>query len=119
MKSKVLPVFAAVALAGCGEAARLPEQASMGPTPRLAEPEHRLLPTVNIADIERWPQGKQPQAPQGWRVTAFAQDLTHPRWLCVLPNGDVLVAETNKPADSPPEPQKIRGFMFKFLEKKA
>jgi glucose/arabinose dehydrogenase len=119
MKRRLLFVVLAAALAGCGEVAHLPEDAGIGPSPRLGEPRHTLLPTVNIADVQPWPAGTQPQAPQGWRVTAFANGLEHPRWLYVLPNGDVLVAETNKPADSPPEPQRLRGFFFKMFQKKA
>jgi glucose/arabinose dehydrogenase len=119
MKTHTASLLIAMLLAGCGGTAHLAEDASVGPSPQMGEPEHRLVPTVNIADVERWPQGTQPAAPQGWRVTAFASGLEHPRWLYVLPNGDVLVAETNKPADSPPEPQGLRSFFFKMFQKKA
>src|SRR5438132_11096544 len=115
MKNKVLLIIATVMLGACGGTARLPEEASMGPSPRLGEPEHRLLPTVNIADIDRWPQGKQPQPAPGCRVTATAKDRTHPRSLYVLPNGDAPVAETNKP-QRPPAPPKITGRAVRLLE---
>jgi glucose/arabinose dehydrogenase len=56
-----------------------------------------LIPTVNIAPAQGWPDGVQPQAPAGFSVSRFGSGLEHPRWIHVLPNGDVLVAETNKP----------------------
>ncbi|RYF74394.1 MAG: sorbosone dehydrogenase family protein, partial [Comamonadaceae bacterium] len=74
----------------------------VGPNPQLPSPDAvRLLPTVNIAPAEGWPQGAIPQAVTGFKVTALARGLDHPRWLYVLPNGDVLVAESNKPEPEP------------------
>lgn len=69
-----------------------------GPNPTLPKPRTTLVPTVNIAAAEGWPKGRQPQPAKGLRVNAFARNLDHPRWIHVLPNGDVLVAETNAPA---------------------
>jgi glucose/arabinose dehydrogenase len=119
MQRRLIAFALMATLAGCGEVAHLPEEAGIGPSPELGEVRHTLIPTVNIAQVQPWPANAQPRAPQGWRVTAFAKDLQHPRWLYVLPNGDVLVAETNKPADSPPEPQGVRSFFFKMFQKKA
>ncbi len=85
-------------LAGCGETAKLTVAAGSGANPALPAPRSTLLPTVNIAPAVGWPAGSAPQAAAGLRVGAFAQGLDHPRWLLVLPNGDVLVAETNAPA---------------------
>ncbi len=70
-----------------------------GSAPTLPAPQRSLLPTVNIAPARGWPSGVVPRAAAGTRVGAFASDLDHPRWLHVLPNGDVLVAETNAPAN--------------------
>ena len=69
-----------------------------GPNPKLASPEKSIVPTVNIAKAVGWPEGGKPVAAKGLTVNAFAGGLDHPRWIYVLPNGDVLVAETNKPA---------------------
>ena len=88
----------ALALAACGEHARLPVGAGYGPDPQLPAPNRTLLPTVNIAPAVGWPPGAAPTPAAGLAVQAFARDLQHPRWLYVLPNGDVLVAETNAPA---------------------
>ncbi|CAN5906122.1 sorbosone dehydrogenase family protein [soil metagenome] len=85
------------AVAACGHTAELPVSAGIGPDPKLPPPEESLLPTVNIAPAKPWPDGVKPVAAQGTAVTAFATGLDHPRWLHVLPNGDVLVAETNAP----------------------
>src|SRR4051812_36872103 len=77
-------------LAGCGETARLPFESTLGPSPTLPEPNRTLIPTVHIAPAEGWPDGIKPNGPPGTTVTAFAAKLDHPRWLYVLPNGDVL-----------------------------
>ena len=87
----------AIAVAGCGEQATLPESAGTGPTPTLPPPHPTLIPTVNIARATGWPAGGAPTPAPGLVVSAYAKGLDHPRWLHVLPNGDVLVAETNTP----------------------
>ena len=87
----------ALALAACAEVATLPIAAGSGPRPELPPPRTALIPTVNIAPAKGWPAGATPLAAAGTRVAAFARGLDHPRWLYVLPNGDVLVAESNAP----------------------
>jgi glucose/arabinose dehydrogenase len=109
---------ASLMLAGCGEQAKLPEQADMGRQPTLPEPNSTLIPTVNIADAKGWPQGGRPTTAPGLAVNAFATGLDHPRWLYVLPNGDVLVAETNAPA-RPAEGKGIKGWFFKRAQQIA
>jgi glucose/arabinose dehydrogenase len=85
----------------------------MGASPKLPEPNKTLLPTVNIAPAVGWPAGAKPTAAPGTQVAAFAENLDHPRWLYVLPNGDVLVAETN----SPPKPDDGKGIRGWVMEK--
>ena len=106
MRFDKFALIAALALAGCGETAKLPESAGYGPKPTLIEPNPTFLPTINFAKAVGWPKGGQPKAAAGLSVAAFAAGLDHPRWLYVLPNGDVLVAETN----SPPHPDDTKGF---------
>ena len=90
---------AALLLAACAGGSALPSMAGYGPNPQLPPPQESLIPTVNIAPAEGWAEGRKPMAARGFQVAAFAQGLTHPRWLYVLPNGDVLVAETNGPGE--------------------
>ena len=114
---KRLIFAAALALAGCGESAKLPVSAGTGPSPALPEPNRTLIPTVKIADAIGW-LGSAPTPAPGLRVTAFAEGLDHPRWLHVLPNGDVLVAETNAPP-RPKEGEGFRAWFMKMFMKKA
>ena len=114
----LLPGALALALAGCGDTAQLPEQATVGPSPTLPEPKPGMFPTVNVAPAKGWPQGVTPKAAAEMEANAFATDLQHPRWLYVLPNGDVLVAETNAPP-RPEEGKGIKGKVFQFFLKRA
>jgi glucose/arabinose dehydrogenase len=105
-------------LAGCGETARLPPSAGEGPHPTLPAPNKTLIPTVKIAPASSWPEGKTPVAANGMRVSAFASGLSHPRWLHVLPNGDVLVAESSAP-ERPEDGKGVKGWVMKKLMKDA
>ena len=95
--SPLAAVAAALALAGCGETAKLAPEATTGPRPQLAEPHKTLIPTVNVATAVGWTDTAAPKPAPGLRVNALARGLDHPRWVYTLPNGDVLVAESNKP----------------------
>jgi glucose/arabinose dehydrogenase len=97
--------LALLGLVACGDEATLPVAAGTGPNPQLPPPNPTLIPTVNIAPVRGWPAGGAPTPADGLRVAAFAEGLDHPRWLYVVPNGDVLVAETN----APPKPDGNRG----------
>lgn len=88
-------------LDACGDVATLPEQAGVGPHPKLTPPNLTLLPTVNIAPAKGWPAGITPRAAAGLAVKAFATGLDHPRWLYVLPNGDVYWLPKPMPHPSP------------------
>ena len=105
--SYLLGAVALASLAACGDTAKLPFDAGVGPTPTLPEPNKTLIPTVHIAPAKGWPQGQQPVPMAGMQVTAFATGLDHPRWLVTLPNGDVLVAETNTPPKATPPDQGV------------
>ncbi len=114
----LFPLALLVLLAGCAETARLPLTAGMGPDPTLPPPVRSLIPTVDIAPAVGWPEGAQPRSAPGTSVSAFARGLEHPRWVYVLPNGDVLVAESNAPPR--PESEKgIRGRVMKLVMKRA
>jgi glucose/arabinose dehydrogenase len=107
-----------VSLAGCGDMATLPVEAGTGPKPALPPPKDTLFPTVHIAPAKGWPEGKTPTSAPGLAVAAYAKDLDHPRWLYVLPNGDVLVAETNAPP-RPEDGKGIKGWIMKWVMKRA
>ncbi len=79
------------------ESASVSVEHGYGPNPALPEPNATFIPTVNIAPASPWPAGAMPVATTGLAVNEFAGGLDHPRWIHVLPNGDVLVAESNKP----------------------
>jgi glucose/arabinose dehydrogenase len=103
---------------GCGEVAILPESAGVGPRPVLPAPKPTLIPTVKVAPAKGWPAGAKPSPAAGLAVNAYASGLDHPRWLYVLPNGDVLVAETNAPP-RPEDAKGIKGWVMKRLKKRA
>ena len=118
LRLPLLTLAAALALAACGETARLPESAGIGASPTLPPPNQTLIPTVHIAPAKGWPEGVKPTAAAGTTVSAMASGLDHPRWLYVLPNGDVLVAETNAPP-KPEDSKGIKGWIMKKVMKKA
>jgi glucose/arabinose dehydrogenase len=107
---------ALIGLAGCGPKSTLPSQAGFGPSPQLPVPQKGVLPTVNFAKALGWPAGGGPTAAPGLQVSAFASRLSHPRWLYVLPNGDVLVAESDGPAL---KPIGFRGWVERQIMKKV
>lgn len=65
-----------------------------GPSPNLPAPSASEL-VVNFSTVIGWPEGKTPIAPKGFVVRGYADGLISPRWPYVLPNGDVLVAESS------------------------
>jgi glucose/arabinose dehydrogenase len=118
----VLVLVVAGGIAGAyllrGDTAALPQAADSGADPALPAPVKRLVPTVKVADAKGWPYGAAPHAQQGLAVTKFADGLAHPRWLLALPNGDILVAET----DAPPKPgdgNSLKGMVMKFMMQRA
>jgi glucose/arabinose dehydrogenase len=110
--------FCLVAATGCADRAQLSPEQATGPDPVLPPPKDTLIPTVKIAPAKGWPAGAKPVAADGRAVTAFAANLDHPRWIYVLPNGDVLVAETNAPP-RPEEGKGIKGRAMTLVMKKA
>ncbi len=95
-----LALLIATALGGCGDTAKLPIERGFGPDPELPKPVKRLVPTVKIAPVKPWTGIAKPVPADDLQVNAFARELDHPRWIYVLPNGDVLVAETAAPPKS-------------------
>jgi glucose/arabinose dehydrogenase len=121
MVLRSLALLACAAISACGDTALLPPGAGEGPNPTLPSPATSLLPTVHIAPAQGWPEGAMPTAPAGFKVTALARGLDHPRWVYVLPNGDVLVAESNKPAPPPGQDEKkgLKAWLTRQMMKRA
>jgi glucose/arabinose dehydrogenase len=110
--------FVLSAIGGAALAQNYPT--GFGSNPVLPPPETSLIPTVNVAKAVGWPNGGKPVPAAGLAVSAYASDLAHPRWLYVLPNGDVLVAEANRPprpGDAPSDG--IKGMVTNMQMKKA
>jgi hypothetical protein len=110
----VLAAVLTVTVSGCGDTATLPLAAGMGKSPSLPAPRPAALPTVHVAPADGWAEGARPTAAAGLAVSAFASGLDHPRWLLVLPNGDVLVAETNAPP-RPDDSVGIKGWLASLV----
>ncbi|MFN9471747.1 PQQ-dependent sugar dehydrogenase [Acidovorax sp.] len=118
------PVLAA-SLAACGDTAILSPEQGMGKSPTLPVPNPSLIPTLKIAPAKGWPEGAMPTAAvPGLSVTPLATGLDHPRWVMVLPGGDVLVAESQAPPKGEGAPSggvfgAIRGWVMKTVMGKA
>jgi len=122
--TSVIAVVMAVGFLGCkvGPVDRGPASSpasSVGPNPTLPAPDKKIIPVVQVAAAKGWPAGMKPQAPAGVQVQPFATGLTHPRWLYTLPNGDVLVAETNAPADRPGDAKGLKGKVMRKMQAEA
>lgn len=105
-------------LVACAAHAQETGPVGYGYNPALPKPEKALVPTVKVAKATGWPEGGKPVAAAGLKVNAFADKLDHPRWIYTLPNGDVLVAETNAPP-KPDDGKGIKGWFMKKTMKKA
>ncbi len=96
---RIAALLVPLALAGCDQGHPQPKS-NFGPHPVLAAPVPQTIPTMTVNSTAPWPDGAAPSAPKGFTVTRYAEKLQHPRWLYVLPNGDVLVAEAAPPLTS-------------------
>jgi glucose/arabinose dehydrogenase len=108
----------AVGLSGCAGASRLSEKTTLGASPTLVAPKTAVVPSINVVEAIGWDGAETPAPAEGLAIGAFARSLDHPRWLYVLPNGDVLVAETNAPP-RPDDNTGVRGWFFSRFQRKA
>ncbi|WP_339914759.1 sorbosone dehydrogenase family protein [uncultured Brevundimonas sp.] len=119
MLRHLLLISATLVLVACVDRSGVPEAERFGPDPTLPTPTNRLLPRVNIAPAIGWPDNQTPTPAAGLVVNAFARDLDHPRWLYRLPNGDILVAETNAPPRLTRKPVGVVGWFRGLIMKRA
>jgi glucose/arabinose dehydrogenase len=108
----------ALPLAACNEQDTAATEQTFGPSPTLPAPQHSWIPTVNVAKAVGWAAGAKPTTANGMAVSAFATGLDHPRTVYVLPNGDVLVAETNAPP-KPDDGDGIKAWVTKLVTGRA
>jgi glucose/arabinose dehydrogenase len=113
-----IPLILTAALLACGTPARVPVAAESGVRPVIPPPKESIVPVINVVTAKGWRDENMPVAADGLAVRPFARGLDHPRWLYVLPNGDVLVAETNAPK-RPDDGKGIKGFFFRLYQRKA
>ena len=119
MRIRSFGSLAALSLIAVGcMAGAAPIANTIGPAPHLPRPQHSPLPLVNYVTAKHWAEDETPKAAARLRVQAFARGLNHPRWLYVLPNGDVLVAETNAP-NRPQDAKGLRGVGFRYFQARA
>jgi len=111
-------VWVLVAASACARPAQLSVADGTGPSPALPDARTSLIPTVKVAPAKGWGNYERPTGASGTVVNAFAKGLDHPRWLYVLPNGDVLVAETNAPK-RPDDGKGIRAWFVRRYMNKA
>lgn len=118
-RHRTVVAAAVLTLAACaGTPSDQPIDAGSGPNPVLPPPQSRTIPTVNVAPAKGWGADQKPTAAAGFTVASYAEGLDHPRWLYVLPNGDVLVAETNAPV-RPDDKKGIKGYFMGKAQEKA
>ncbi|SAL68024.1 PQQ-dependent sugar dehydrogenase [Caballeronia humi] len=106
------------AISGCSVGPVASGDPGFGPHPELPSVRTSLIPTMNIAPVTPRDPSTTPSSPVGFEVHAFATGLNHPRWLYTLPNGDVLVAESDAPAEHD-EGGGIKGWVRKQVMKRA
>jgi glucose/arabinose dehydrogenase len=102
---RVSTLFAtALLLASCDGKGGDPAK-QYGPNPVLPEPHQYLIPPMSVPQAVGWKPGETPTVSAGLRVQTMATGLLHPRIVYPLPNGDILVVESNGPGTKPFRPK--------------
>jgi glucose/arabinose dehydrogenase len=114
MKRIAAALLLPFALTACDQGHPQPKS-NLGANPSLPAPAPQSIPTMSVNSTAPWPAGAAPTVPTGFTVTRYAENLKHPRWLYVLPNGDVLVAEAAPPLS---KIDSIEGAVENWLDKK-
>ena len=118
VRNAMAAVAVATIVAACGTATQSPISATIGANPQLPQPERSLIPTVDVAAASGWPAERVRHRGAALRSPRSRDGLQHPRWLYVLPNGDVLVAETNAPP-KPEDGKGVKGCVMKHADEEG
>lgn len=89
------------ALTACAPKAAIDPAQQSGSAPPLPAANNFLVPPMQVPDGVGWKQGQAPKVAAGLQIEKIASDLMHPRQLLTLPNGDILVVESNGPGSEP------------------
>jgi glucose/arabinose dehydrogenase len=111
---RLLLAGALASLAACGSKQQIDTSQQVGPNPVLPQPSEELIAAVGVPKVVGWKPGEAPVVPPGFKIEAMATGLVSPRNVYPLPNGDILVVETQRvgaePVDRPKDP--IRDFIM-------
>lgn len=102
-----LVVAVACLLAACDHGDTAVQATQQGAAPELPVPKNYLLPPMKVAPAGTWKQGETPAVPASLKISALATGLMHPRFVYVLPNGDILIVESNGPKQPKNRPKDI------------
>jgi len=86
-----------MALSACGEKADISPKEQAGGDPTLPKSQNFLMPPIKVPSRVGWQQDQTPKVAEGLKIERIASDLQHPRQLYTLPNGDILVVESQSP----------------------
>ena len=118
-RGRLSTVVALLLLQAAGSSAAIGDDVGCGANPQLPKPTASLLPTVKVAKAVGWKADETPKAADGFKFGRFAAGLDHPRWLYQLPNGDVLVAESNAPPKPKDKSDGFRGWVQGLFMQRA
>ena len=97
----LVPAALVLTLSGCWNQSEVDAQHQTGREPVLPAPKNFLIPPMQVPKGVGWQGEAHPKVASGFKIEKIADSLQHPRQLMTLPNGDVLVVESNGPGTEP------------------
>ncbi len=107
LNRSLLAVALVMVLASCDQGATIEPNKQIGPNPELPQAQNFLLPPMQVPKGVPWQEGEMPKVAVGLKIEKVAEGLMHPRQVYVLPNNDVLVAESNGPPKPTTQPKQL------------
>src|SRR3954452_20988049 len=105
---RLIGCLLAAPLAACGNVQNIDPSQQVGPNPVLPKPVEELIAAVGVPKVIGWKAGEAPAVAPGFKIEEVATGLKNPRTVYPLPNGDILVVETDRvgtePVDRPKDP---------------